>query len=1237
MPRGEEPPKGEPRLLTPEEKSAAGDAGLAAMDQFFASVPVDRPSPEPAPAKDASLVETRQENLADVTQTIPAGQHWVVENALDSTITVLPGAKLTITSALGTKILVHEGGEARILEDNLGSEINYVKSDTSLVAGADTHTRTTLPNSDPILSTHPAPEPVILSAAALNIPKDDKTPNDAPATNPLDGPVLDPSRRNAQRKPKPGTTPPVLPPTTADATVATATTADKKAPVIESGRYKDENGLLCDVREENGEYYYTPLEGKGKGAEIKASADHMRILMGDEWKKVADTTLPTPDVAVSADPVVLPQTPDAVSIPDATLANTPVANVEAGKKKITVQELLTQVPDGGVITVSDKDGPIKFRRQGDRFMTTAKNPAKADGRIIRMLTHGGRITAIDGIPVTPAPDKATKPDTSAVAAKAPDAALVTGVTADPVPVAPAVPPAPPQVPPVVRPTPAVPPVATPAPSPVVVPAAVPPAPAPVSMPAAMPPAPSAIPPAMPATPDASIPVVPASKVDVPLTLVPKEGDSLKGEPTLELVPKEGEIELSEEEKEQEHMDGLLTGVKEARFDYVTRDYKQNSTWQKIKNIFGKNVSETSGDQDTESAKEVYELALSKLQDAQLGALKKLGLSDTELHKRMGEMLLYYKYDERLNMYNDRNQVKLESMNNWGKLVSAVEGIGRGYNKLPRWLKYTVGGASLATGLAVGGGVIGGGVAAAAGGTLLIKRLIATAGLAVTVDTGIEQWMEGKKRKTAEEEQQADLRVLESSKEEGKYDLDLFKNFLERENKALEEKFKLQKKEALVRRSAVWGTAVVGMIGMGASYASHLGEHGTTGRSIEERAREYNNRTSGSGVSAVERSVSAPASDATGASFVDISSNAQPGFGANPMNFRPENMVTLGGTESGVLGSGVSPMSPIEQARFLEANGVNPDSLVSAESVARIATLREDYTVTAADGKKGLWGVIEKRLPADMPKGDRSRIIASLENLMRKDLAAMSPAERAAAGFAEGKLDLIHEGKVIQFHKFISLTPDRIQAIMEGQSVGAPSGLVEGARVDAVVPHADDSMNQAAMDEAMSRFQDLPVVPLDQATPTLDTTEAVEEANAEDYEAHVRQLTDPRQFIIDNPGSKELLFRTTARLHSELLMLMPGEEGVPFQYDYAANGEKLGNTLMTQVLKDFESIRPRDIGVNPLHPDQERALANLFRNATKVFGIEAAQPKASESATYYIGRMATAALRKGIDIKVLLRR
>jgi len=334
------------------------------------------------------------------------------------------------------------------------------------------------PDSDPTPPLDPTPQPLVVHADTFDPLLAIDTSDDGQGT----GKLIRTRKRAPQKKQDDSTTvapvqansssavPSVPAPTTADATVTTAT-VDKKEPVIEQGRYTDDDGFLCDVREENGTYHYTPLEGLGAGEELSKSARDMKVLIKG-WKKVADTTVPSIDTT-PADPVVLPQTP--IQVPDATLANTPVANVEAGKKKITVRELLKLVPDGGVITIKEAGarGATKtFRRKGDSF-AAAKNEAKGNGKIISILTHGGTIVAIDGIPFTS--DKATKPGAS-VATKAPD--VTPAPVVDPAPPTPAVAPvatppapaAPPQAPPaaspVATPAPTVTPLASPDPAPV---------------------------------------------------------------------------------------------------------------------------------------------------------------------------------------------------------------------------------------------------------------------------------------------------------------------------------------------------------------------------------------------------------------------------------------------------------------------------------------------------------------------------------------------------------------------------------------------------------------------------------------------------------------------------------------------------------------------------------------------------------------------------------------------------
>lgn len=1287
MSGAEEPPIGDPKPLSPEEKNATADVALDAMNQFLASkLSIGHPS------------------SADLTVKDPA------------------------------------------------------------VGGADAHIKTALAD----------------------------TPHNGQGT----GTVMKP-RRGAGRNTRPATSTGTLvapvaegAPTspTADATVATAVVVDKQQPVIEVGRYRDQDGILCDVREENGMYYYTPLEGDGAGEEIPATTvgDLKELMKLYKWEKVADDTVPTANVLdparVEAEPSFVAEkgriydfqgnrgplnrlvrtdegyyfvdfdgkrigkddqyskeedikhlaqmeqwqliAVDSIAVapktPDAGIPTSPDAALDAGKEKIKLPEKRER------LYYSDADGHVLA-------VETVKLDGVSQWNYLVVNTEDSRFDLNNPLWLTGV-DDLTEDEVLLMAKeqnwKLVDAPLLAPKAADASPVAP---------------------------------------------------------PAMPPTPDASVdagdkrvelligltaiyttndPLIPEVKIqrvnddlyrdlltmieytdreiqslaraegwkkrDVPVTPDVSREDGMRGFQLLNdgerahyfvpekkssimvekvhgvyifspggnsvlyseediaklaqtekwqffaegLTPEDFEknsLSSTKAEMQRELMDGLETEVKEARFDYVTVDFKQKKAFSQITGVLRGLLGKELNDQDTVSAKARYETALMRLQESQLGELKKSGLSDAELHTKMGEMLMYYKNAERVNLFEDRLTVEAENKKFPGKVADFFENIGKAYNTLTPAQKITLAVTVLGASALIGatGGTAG---AAMGAGMMGVRRVVASLGAGVGMDILTGQGTEYLRKRSATKEHEEEMKEVQAlstpifEKEEGilkndgsiekEESFEKLKEFLEKDIKALDAKFQSQKREKFWRKTIVWGTA------LGASsyftYKSFLGglSGGAGSPSLEEESRRFNQLTASTGASEVEQGTTASrvfapgvGSTTSGESVFGGSLNDISSLGLKPVDtlnlsgmtdVRPGSIVTLGGGESVSPSSG-SPMS-LEHARFLEANGVNPDQPVSVESAARVTTLREDYTVTAADGKKGLWGVIERRLPEGMRPADQNRVIASIENLMRKDLAAMTPAERAAAGFPKGSIDLIYKGGVIQFDKFPSLTPERIQAIMDGQSVGTPSAM----------PGIPDPVSATERAQILDAFRadapnletriPAPVTSVERAQildgfrdgPTVDPTRVVQGANVADHDMRIQQLTDPRQFIIDNPGSKELLFRTTARLHSELLMLTPGEDGVPFQYDYAANGEKLGNTQMSQVLKDFGSIRPRNINLNPLHPDQERALANLFRNATKAFGIEAAQPKAGESATYYIGRMATAALRKGVDIKVLLR-
>lgn len=765
------------------------------------------------------------------------------------------------------------------------------------------------------------------------------------------------------------------------------------------------------------------------------------------------------------------------------------------------------------------------------------------------------------------------------------------------------------------------------------------------------------------------------------------------------------------------LDELQALVDAERLAFVTMDYKQTSAWQRMKDFFGSNITKESRSQDTESARQRYTEALNRLQDAQLAQLKTSGLEGQELRDRMAQMLHYYKYDERVNLFNYRNQVKIEHKNLPQRAISALEKIGRAYNALSPKKKLAIGGVFLVTG--AGAMIVGaGGLTAAMSGAALIKRLITTSGLAVTVDVGVEKWQEKRRFNKSEEEKSGNLdeigTVYENTK--GEEHFNRLESILKRDIESLDQKFQSQKKQALYRRSAVFGTAVLGMAGMGAAYASHISGASALRPDISDQSTRQVARMARGAASAV----SSPDHAASG----------------TPLS---ESVANLPDTEASGAGTATETVRP----------GVSVDQVrAAAPAVAEapgVSALREVYTVSGDDGKKGLWGVLERRLPADF-SGDKNRAIASLQNAMRAKLDAMTPAERIKVGFSgtlpDGKvnLDLIRPKDQIDFGKL--LTPKEIQSVLEGKAIASPravEAVAKVARAGATLstkPSLDmfDQLKggSGALSRAAAHIADpnytgqqpvsgvRGVVAASVSTPTptpasgvtvieRPTVTVIEPPTTTEYPPRamtyreklarglvrpesqyddprlrgrmtyraltenrgvrypfdiqrapvsgVRSgvsavrgvletnnqavlenitLTDPKAYLLEHPEDLGRYNNTLGRLRMGIFMMNPAGEGVVSQaYDYTVNGEKLGGTSVSRVLKDMNGFQSGRLSYdrlrNPLHYDQMKELVKFVEACNKTLGPQFAQVEVGEDINHYTQRMATAALRTGKNI------
>lgn len=295
---------------------------------------------------------------------------------------------------------------------------------------------------------------------------------------------------------------------------------------------------------------------------------------------------------------------------------------------------------------------------------------------------------------------------------------------------------------------------------------------------------------------------------------------------------------------------------------------------------------------------------------------------------------------------------------------------------------------------------------------------------------------------------------------------------------------------------------------------------------------------------------------------------------------------------------------------------------------------ERYQVTDADGKRGLWGILEQHLPEDMlPQAEKNRIIQSLENAIQQKLDHMSPAELKAVGFPTGNINTIYAGTQIDLGKL--LTPDEVQAVMEGKNVTlshveAPSHVGGERLASSPVP---DTAPSAAPQEAVSGQAMAPQPSSVKPAPVLDThrSETLVQKNI--------PVTDPLTYLREHPEALGRYNSTLGRLRMGIFMMNPGEAGVPMEYDYTLNGEKLGSTQISQVLKDLKGFDrgflqnlDYDRVKNPLHYDQMRELGKFIEASGKAFGPKLASVEAGESIDHYTRRMAMVALQTGKEIK-----
>ncbi len=720
----------------------------------------------------------------------------------------------------------------------------------------------------------------------------------------------------------------------------------------------------------------------------------------------------------------------------------------------------------------------------------------------------------------------------------------------------------------------------------------------------------------------------------------------------------GEAKDGEKMSEVERLKQLLEGD---RLNFVTVDYKQNTAWSKVTGKIRALLGGERNDADTRIAREQYENALIALQNAQIEDIKSSGLTGDKLRVRMGEMLMYYKYDERVKLFETRTRVAAEQKHWPQRAWDVYEKIGKKYNELPPKVRIgiAVGGLALAGGLAFAG------AAGAAAGTLAFRRALASFAAGASLNNIADKSAEGVRKYRVGKEhdrEMARLGALENQPPE--VALELFEKFLAKDRETIDKKFQNQKTEQILRR-----TFILGGSGLASTYFSFKGISDFLGgdvRSAADKASDLQKVIKEKGIK-VPGAASAPETGASAARVERASVAAAPASASSAPTtaFAPERATSAPG--------GATP-TVVPKVELASTQVVKPE----------IASLQKVYDVTGADGKRGLWGILDNRLPEGF-KGDKNRAIQLMQNAMREKLDAMSQAERTKLGFSKGlpdgrvNLDFIKPGDKIDFGAL--LTPQEIQDALDGKSVGTPSttGVVEK-----VAKVASEAGKTVQAPDFLEQLENEKGVGFERAIDKISDsrfTEGINPGITDPYEdatglkaKSLVGVTDPYEDVPAQTGPSQDVIRSVynakemaaaqvvetktvamsaferapVELKREMMLQMTGDirksvfltpqlmadtrMNAPF--DYTINRGAMGYVQMGRITERFSELHSgRFMRFNrdafPLHPSQVDQVVRLVSLAQdqRFFGT-AGLPRPVENVDQYTRRIAHLALSTG---------
>jgi hypothetical protein len=255
------------------------------------------------------------------------------------------------------------------------------------------------------------------------------------------------------------------------------------------------------------------------------------------------------------------------------------------------------------------------------------------------------------------------------------------------------------------------------------------------------------------------------------------------------------IRMNEEKEKEEiskEIERLEKEVEIKRNKYTSAEYRATNVVSRIKKILPF-VKTNSGDVAEVSAMhEEYKNSLNVLLNQKLEKLKSSGFNGEALKKEMGNLVNYFKVEEKNKLFETYTNSRAEAMGDKTKKIMAASSRFINWHRKLDWKTKAVAGAALGiTGLSLFGRIVG---AASAG-------------------VGAKEYLEGRYRKKEAKEEEKEKEKILKEMEPDEQNFEKLYSFLEKDINASAEKLKKEKREALKRTQIGIGVGLI--IGSGA--------------------------------------------------------------------------------------------------------------------------------------------------------------------------------------------------------------------------------------------------------------------------------------------------------------------------------------------------------------------------------------------------------------------------------------